>query len=107
MLFMKKLLLAMTCLVCFSSFASADTVDDAISWMYDNGLTIHNNKTDFNATRGLRRDEAAKFFVNFATLLGKTTYVKTTSQCTFSDINTSRSDLKDIVIESCRLGLFQ
>lgn len=51
MLFMKKLLLAMTCLVCFSSFALADTVDDAISWMYDNGLTIHNNKADFKATK--------------------------------------------------------
>ena len=66
MLFMKKLLLAMTCLVCFSSFALADTVDDAISWMYDNGLTIHNNKADFKATKWLRRDEAAKFFVNFS-----------------------------------------
>lgn len=89
------------------AFASADKVDDAITWMYDNGLTIHNNKTDFNATRWLRRDEAAKFYVNFSKLLGKTTYVKTANQCIFSDINDSRSDLKDIVIESCRLGLFQ
>lgn len=104
---MKKLLLAMTCLVCFSSFALADTVDDAISWMYDNGLTIHNNKADFKATKWLRRDEAAKFYVNFAKLLGNTEYVKTASQCTFSDINNSRSDLKDIVVESCRLWLFQ
>ena len=104
---MKKLLLAMTCLVCFSSFALADTVDDAISWMYDNGLTIHNNKADFKATKWLRRDEAAKFYVNFSKLLGNTGYVKTASQCTFSDINNSRSDLKDIVVESCRLWLFQ
>jgi len=89
------------------SFASADKVDDAISWMYENGLTIHNNKTDFNATRWLRRDEAAKFYVNFSKLLGKTTYVKTANQCVFSDINDSWSDLKDIVVESCRLWLFQ
>ena len=93
--------------LCLSSFASADKVDDAISWMYDNGLTIHNNKIDFMANRWLRRDEAAKFYVNFSKLLGKTTYVKTTNQCVFSDINDSRFDLKDIVVESCRLWLFQ
>ena len=104
---MKKLLIAMTFILWLFAFASADKVDDAISWMYDNGLTIHNNKTDFNATRWLRRDEAAKFYVNFAKLLGKTTYVKTSSQCVFSDINSSWSDLKDIVVESCRLWLFQ
>lgn len=97
----------MTFILWLFAFVSADKVDDAISWMYDNGLTIHNNKTDFNATRWLRRDEAAKFYVSFAKLLWKTSYVKTTNQCIFSDINNSWSDLKDIVIESCRLGLFQ
>jgi len=48
---MKKLLIAMVFVLSLFSFASADKVDDAISWMYENGLTIHNNKTDFNATR--------------------------------------------------------
>lgn len=95
------------CLSSFASFASADKVDDAISWMYEHGLTIHNNKTDFNAARWLRRDEAAKFFVNFAKQRGKTTYIKTANQCAFSDINDSWSDLKNIVVESCRLWLFQ
>lgn len=104
---MKKLLIAMAFILWLFAFVSADKVDDAISWMYDNGLTIYNNKTDFNADRWLRRDEAAKFFVNFAKQLDKNTYIKTTAQCTFSDINQSRSDLKDIVVESCRLGLFQ
>ncbi len=89
--------------LCLSSFASAAVVDDAISWMYTNGLTNKNNATDFNAERGLRRDEAAKFFVNFAKKLDKTTYVKTATQCKFSDINDSWPDLKDVVVESCRL----
>jgi hypothetical protein len=104
---MKKIIITIIPLLLLTSFVSADTVDDAISWMYENKLTIHNNKTDFNADRGLRRDEAAKFYVNFAKQLGKTSYVKTASQCVFSDINDSRSDLKTVVIESCRLGLFQ
>jgi hypothetical protein len=104
---MKKFIIIFSFTLLFYSFTSAAIVDDAISWMYENGLTIHNNKTDFNADRGLRRDEAAKFYVNFAKLLGRDTYVKTENQCKFSDINESRSDLKPIVIESCRLGLFQ
>lgn len=89
------------------SFASADKLDDAISRMYDNGLTIHAGQMTYKADSWLRRDEAAKFYVNFSKLLGKTTYVKTASQCVFSDINDSWSDLKDVVVESCRLGLFQ
>ena len=104
---MKKVFVLIFAAIGLYSFVSAAVVDDAVSWMYDNGLTIHNNATDFKSTQWLRRDEAAKFYVNFAKQLNKTGYVKTASQCTFSDINDSWSDLKDIVIESCRLGLFQ
>lgn len=46
---MKKLLIAIACLVSLSSFTSAAIVDDAITWMYNNGLTVHNNTTDFKA----------------------------------------------------------
>jgi hypothetical protein len=48
---MKKFLITMTFVLFFSSFASANTVDDAITWMYDNDLTIHDNKIDFNANK--------------------------------------------------------
>ena len=104
---MKKLLIAMVFVLSLFSFVSADKLDDAIAWMYDNGLTIHAGQMTYKADSWLRRDEAAKFYVNFSKLLGKTTYVKTASQCKFSDINDSWSDLKDIVVESCRLWLFQ
>lgn len=89
------------------SFVSADVIDDAITWMYNNELTIYNNQTDFNVDKWLRRDEAAKFFVQFAKLKWKTDYIKTTRQCEFNDINESWSDLKGFVLESCRLWLFQ
>lgn len=89
------------------SFASADLVDDAVTRMFNNNLTIFDNKTDFNASRWLRRDEATKFYVNFARLAGEKNHVRTANQCVFSDIDDSRSDLKDFVIESCRLWLFQ
>ena len=55
----------------------------------------------------MRRDEAAKFFVKVAEGLGKIDYVKTESQCTFSDLNDGHADLKDVMVKSCRLGIFQ
>jgi hypothetical protein len=48
---MKKLLIIMTFVLFLSSFASAAVLDDAITWMYDNELTIYNNKLDFSADR--------------------------------------------------------
>jgi hypothetical protein len=48
---MKKLLITMVFVLSLFSFASAtspvDYESDAILWMYNNGLTIHNNKYDF------------------------------------------------------------
>jgi hypothetical protein len=58
-------------------------------------------------SNSIRRDEASKFFVQFSKLIGKTTYTKTVAQCTFSDLDKARPDLKEVVIESCRLGIFQ
>jgi len=101
------LLLITTVLLGLTTFTFAGNIDDAVQWMYENGLTIYDNTTDFHAERWLRRDEAAKFFVQFSQLLGKTTAIKTDTQCTFSDINNAWSDLKSIVFESCKLWLFQ
>lgn len=86
---------------------SNEKLDNAISWMYDNGLTMYNNANDFKVNNWLRRDEAAKFFVQFANLLWKTDHIKSDEQCIFSDINQSRSDLKGFAVESCKLWLFQ
>jgi hypothetical protein len=106
---MKKtlyLLLAVFAATLFT-YTHAEIVSDAVNWGYKNGLTVFDNPTDFMASNSIRRDEAAKFFVQFSKLIGKTTYVKDASQCTFSDLNKARPDLKEVVVESCRLGIFQ
>ena len=55
----------------------------------------------------MRRDEAAKFFVKVAEGMGKTDYVKSASECSFSDLNDGHADLKDVMVKSCRMGIFQ
>ncbi len=104
---MKKTLFMLISSILIFWITQADILDDSISWMYDNELTIHQSQNTFNANKSIRRDEAAKFFVKFAKKLNKTTYIKNYNQCIFSDINNSWSDLQDIVVESCMLWLFQ
>ncbi len=89
------------------SFGKAAVLDEAVTWMSQNDLTIFKTVTDYKPNNYIRRDEAAKLFVKFAKLKNKTDYVKTTEECKFSDLNDAHADLKDIVIESCRLGIFQ
>lgn len=91
----------------FFGISQAALVDDAVSWAYTNNLTIHKTSKDFKVDQNIRRDEAAKFFVNFAKLVGKNIYVKTDSECKFSDIDQSWSDLKNVVVEACKLWIFQ
>ncbi|MDR0860920.1 MAG: S-layer homology domain-containing protein [Candidatus Peribacteria bacterium] len=88
------------------STVKASLLDDAIAWAYTKGLTRYYTPDYFLPNNSIRRDEASKFFVNFAKLVGKTTYIKTTPACQFSDTQKAISDLQEYVIESCRLGIF-
>jgi hypothetical protein len=82
-------------------------LDDAITRAYTKKLTIHLYTDDFKPYQAIRRDEAAKFFVSFAKFVGKTTTLIEADQCMFSDIDKARTDLKESVIESCKLGIFK
>jgi hypothetical protein len=87
--------------------AEITTLDNAVTRAYTKKITSTLSTSDFKANQALRRDEAAKFFVTFAKLIGKTEEVVDASQCTFTDLNKTRTDLSSIVIESCKLGIFK
>lgn len=83
-----------------------DELEDAITTIYELGITKFNTPTTYMATNAIRRDEAATMFYRLATklaLLGSAS----SNNCTFSDISQAHSDLADIVRNSCRYGLFQ
>lgn len=89
------------------SFANND-LDMAISWMNQNWLTKFSNAKDFMAGKSLRRDEAAKFFVQYAKQMMNKVPDLAKKECNyFSDLDKWRSDLKDVIKDACRLGLFQ
>jgi hypothetical protein len=70
-------------------------------------LTIFKTTKDYQPNNYIRRDEAAKLFVKFAKIVEKDTYKKTAEECKFSDLNDAHADIKDIIVESCRMGIFQ
>lgn len=85
---------------------SAAELDQAVSFLYDGGITKYNNKTDFRYTDSIRRDEAAAMYKRLADAYGRAT-LDPNKSCSFEDINEGHSDLKQVVTDSCKAGLFQ
>ncbi len=81
-------------------------LDDAISRMYDKWLTKYNTAENFLPAEFLTREQAAKFFWEFAKVLEKEE-VKSQEDCIFNDLENADYTLVDHVYESCRLWLFK
>ena len=86
---------------------SGNELENAINWMYNNGLTSFNTPVSFMHEKWLRRDEATKFFVKYAKEVMGIEPDVSRSWCNFTDLDQARSDLRDLIKESCQLGLFQ
>ncbi len=105
---MRKFLVIALTIISFGWFSFAiSQLEQSINRMNQNGLTKFTNATDFMSTKSLRRDEASKFFVQYAKEIKKLTPDTSKTTCDFIDLNNARPDLKDIIKEACQLGLFQ
>lgn len=80
--------------------------EQALSWMYENGLTKYENEKDYRADDGLTREEAAKIIGQAYIVLG---YTQTTKNnlCTFTDTNEINPTLSWFVKNSCGRGIFK
>ena len=82
-------------------------VNEAVSRMNGKWLTKFENATDFMASKSLRRDEATKFFVQYAKEVLWLIPNTGNMNCNFNDLWEARPDLKTTIIEACQLWLFQ
>ncbi|USN56281.1 MAG: hypothetical protein H6766_04370 [Candidatus Peribacteria bacterium] len=85
---------------------NSEELADAVTTIYNLGITKYSTPSTYMATNAIRRDEAATMFYRLANkldLLGSTS----SNSCTFSDISQAHSDLVDIVVNSCKYGLFK
>ena len=102
-----KIILSIIVLISTISICLGMTeLSEAIGRMYDQWLTSFDSSISFMSSNWLRRDEAAKFFVNYAkNILHKK--ISNQNDCSFGDINQAWPDLKEVLVESCQLGLFK
>jgi hypothetical protein len=81
---------------------------NAINYLYNNGLTKFNTEASFMASNSLRRDEAAAFFARFARDVLGMMPDTTKAECdTFTDASSWHADLQSEMIAACQLWLFR
>jgi hypothetical protein len=107
----KKLIALLAGAMCLTSFlatpTSAGVLEDAIQRGYDEGLTQYRTTSTFRPYDRLRRDEAAKFFVQFAQYEGyRNTEIGGLKFCSFYDTNNAIWDLRDFLTSSCEYNIF-
>ena len=78
----------------------------ALAWMYANGLTMYNNETSYRPDDWLLREEAAKIIGQAFVVLG---YAQTTknNNCTFLDSVNIDPTLTSHVTNTCKRGIFK
>jgi len=75
-------------------------LNDAVSWMYAEGLTSKSTLASFLPNNTMTREEAAKFFSVFAEKLGKTS--PSTNDCVFQDIHKADPTLLSSINNACK-----
>lgn len=85
--------------------SSAD-LSSAVSYLNTMGITKYSDVESFRANDSITRQEAAKFYVEYAkTILKKVP--NTSKTCNFTDEWDIDSSLKSYVVESCQLWIFK
>lgn len=85
----------------------ASDLEIAIQWMYDNWLTIYNTPKTFMSNNYLTREQASKFFVQFATTVLNKDKWNIKSYNIYSDIYNANPTLKDYIIYASNMWLFK
>ena len=80
----------------------------AITWMYENGMTMFNDPKSFKAKDPIKREHAAKFFWVLAEdIFDRNDEVNDQITCTFSDIVRADKSLVENILQSCKIGIFK
>lgn len=80
--------------------------EQALAWMYANGLTKYSDKGEYRPNDGVTREEAAKIIGQAYIKLGYSQDSKNTT-CAFSDINEVDPTLSSFVVNTCKRGIFK
>lgn len=81
--------------------------EQALAWMYANGLTKYTTEKDYRPDDALLREEAAKMFAKAYQVFGYNVKVMKNQQCEFSDEDQFNLELVGNIMDSCHWGLFK
>lgn len=87
--------------------SSSQEKDKLILKLHEKGLTIHETWSAFSPDKTIRRDEAAKMLTLALEFLPQKIGFVEGKECSFSDADKARSDLRPLLLQSCEKGLFK
>lgn len=76
---------------------------DAVTWGYENDLTMHSTLSAFNPNGLITRAQIAKFMVAGADALGLS--MDSDQECNFTDLNSADQSLVSYIEDACAMGL--
>lgn len=91
---------------CMVQERMSNELTESISRMYNNWLTRYNSEWDFLANNSLTREQASKFFVEFAQKIRKMSW-EISKQTNFNDFDQADNTLQSYILLSYQLGLFK
>ncbi|MCF7835306.1 hypothetical protein K9M48_04685 [Candidatus Gracilibacteria bacterium] len=80
--------------------------DLALAWMFGNGLTRYNNKTEYRPYDFITREEAAKMIGQAYIIFGYSQEAKNLA-CTFQDSNIMNPELIPYINNTCQRGILK
>lgn len=81
--------------------------NDVITWGFTKGITSFSNAETFRSNDPLRRDEAAKFFLEFIDIIGENRATAWTKCSSYYDENKAWDDLVPYLINACKEGVLK
>ncbi len=90
-----------------SNNTKVEELEEAIQWMYDNWLTIYNTPETFMSDDFLTREQASKFFAQFAAKVLNRQFTEDVDLNKFSDIKKADPSLTYYIIQANHMWLFQ
>ncbi len=90
-----------------TTVVSDPALQEAIYWMYDNGLTRYENTENFRPFDSITRQEAAKIFTIFRNTLIQGTPDTTGVSCEFTDMDLADPTLVSYITQACQLGVLK
>ena len=90
-----------------TSVVSDPALQEAIYWMYDNGITRYDSVENYRPFDSITRQEAAKIFTLFRNTIIQGTPDSAGANCVFTDMDLADPTLVSYITDACKLQILK